>query len=134
MESMFLNINGTEFLILVVVALIVIGPSRMPEYAQKLRDLVRTLRSKAEDAKRSVQEDFGDDFKDVDWRKLDPRQYDPRRIVREALQEDPQQSDATHIDDAGSHTDTAANPLQRYAVQAQLRDRTQPAPYDDEAT
>lgn len=85
---MFMGINGTEMLILVVVALIVIGPKRLPEYAQKLRELVRQLRRMAEGAKDSVRRDFGDDFKDVDWQKLDPRQYDPRRIVREALVEE----------------------------------------------
>ncbi|WP_309131668.1 twin-arginine translocase TatA/TatE family subunit [Brevibacterium sp.] len=82
------GINGTEMLILVVVALVVIGPKRLPEYAEKLRDLVRQARRMAEGAKESVQRDFGDEFKDVDWQKLDPRQYDPRRIVREALVEE----------------------------------------------
>jgi sec-independent protein translocase protein TatB len=85
---MFMGINGTEMVILVVVALVVIGPKRLPEYAQKLRELVRQMRRMAEGAKDSVQRDFGDDFKDVDWQKLDPRQYDPRRIVREALVEE----------------------------------------------
>ena len=85
---MLFGINGTEMLILVVVALVVIGPKRLPEYAQKLRELVRQMRRMAEGAKDSVRRDFGDDFKDVDWEKLDPRQYDPRRIVREALVEE----------------------------------------------
>jgi Tat protein translocase TatB subunit len=71
------GINGTEMVILVVVALVVIGPKRLPEYAQKLRDFVRQMRRMAEGAKDSVRRDFGDDFKDVDWQKLDPRQYDP---------------------------------------------------------
>lgn len=83
-----MGINGTEMVILVIVALVVIGPKRLPEYAQKLRDLVRQLRRMAEGAKDNVKRDFGDDFKDVDWQKLDPRQYDPRRIVREALVEE----------------------------------------------
>ncbi|GAA4284082.1 hypothetical protein GCM10022261_16130 [Brevibacterium daeguense] len=82
------GINGTEMIILIVVALLVIGPTRLPEYAQQLRDLVRSLKRKADEAKAEVQRDFGDDFADVDWRKLDPRQYDPRRIVREALMEE----------------------------------------------
>ncbi|WAL40484.1 MULTISPECIES: twin-arginine translocase TatA/TatE family subunit [Brevibacterium] len=143
---MFLNINGTEFLILVVVALVVIGPKRMPEYAQKLRDLVKMLRGKAEEAKRSVQEDFGDDFKDVDWRKLDPRQYDPRRIVREALAEDDGAPTASgsHASGAGSadagspsagaQREEPITPVQRHARQAKLREADRPAPFDPEAT
>lgn len=128
MLLMFLNISGTEFVFLVVLALVVIGPKRMPEYAQKLRDLVRLVRDKAKDARRSVEEDFGDDFKDVDWRKLDPRQYDPRRIVREALQDDEDESPSE------SDGPLAPSPIQRYQEQAKLRVPSEPAPYDSEAT
>ncbi len=82
------GINGFEMVILVLVALFVIGPQRLPEYAAKLRDLVRSFRRMAEGAKETVKQDFGADLDEYDWRSLDPRQYDPRRIVREALAEE----------------------------------------------
>ena len=79
------DINGGEFLILLVVAMLVIGPARLPEYAAKLAKLVRQLRDLAEAAKVQLREQMGPEFDDVDWKQYDPRQYDPRRIVREAL-------------------------------------------------
>jgi sec-independent protein translocase protein TatB len=79
------DINGSEFLILLVVAVFVIGPERMPEYAAKLAKLVRQLRDMADMAKEQLREQMGSQFDEVDWRQYDPRQYDPRRIVREAL-------------------------------------------------
>lgn len=82
------GINGFEMVILVLVALFVIGPQRLPEYAAKLRDFVRSFRRMAEGAKETVKQDFGADLDEYDWRSLDPRQYDPRRIVREALAEE----------------------------------------------
>lgn len=82
------GINGFEMVILVIVALFVIGPQRLPEYAGKLRDFVRSFRRMAEGAKETVKQDFGADLDAYDWRSLDPRQYDPRRIVREALAEE----------------------------------------------
>ena len=82
------GINGFEMVILVLVALFVIGPRRLPEYAAKLRDFVRSFRRMAEGAKETVKQDFGADLDEYDWRSLDPRQYDPRRIVREALAEE----------------------------------------------
>ena len=82
------GINGLEMVILVLVALFVIGPQRLPEYAAKLRDFVRSFRRMAEGAKETVKKDFGADLDEYDWRSLDPRQYDPRRIVREALAEE----------------------------------------------
>ena len=149
------GINGTEMVILIVVALVVIGPKRLPEYAQKLRDFVRQMRRMAEGAKDSVRRDFGDDFKDVDWQKLDPRQYDPRRIVREALVEDDaaireskrqerssQESTSAESSsaDVSTQTDTEAaptreqSPIERFQAQVDLRDRSAAAPFDPEAT
>lgn len=79
------GINPQEFLVLLVVAAVVLGPERLPQYAQQLARLVRELRRMAQGATEQVRQELGSEFDDVDWRKLDPRQYDPRRIVREAL-------------------------------------------------
>jgi len=79
------GINGGEFMVLLVVAVFVIGPKRMPEYAAKLAKLIKQLRALADTAKVQLREQMGPDFDDVDWKQYDPRQYDPRRIVREAL-------------------------------------------------
>jgi sec-independent protein translocase protein TatB len=79
------GINAGEFIVLLAVAALVLGPERLPQYAQQLARLVRELRRMAQGAQAQVREELGPEFEDVDWRKLDPRQYDPRRIVREAL-------------------------------------------------
>jgi sec-independent protein translocase protein TatB len=79
------DINGGEFLILVVVALVVLGPERLPQYAAQLGRLVREARGFAVKAREQVRSELGEEFDDVDWTALDPRRYDPRRIVRDAL-------------------------------------------------
>jgi sec-independent protein translocase protein TatB len=79
------GINGSEFIVLLVVAAIVLGPERLPQYAAQLARLVRELRRMAQGASTQMREELGPEFDDIDWRKLDPRQYDPRRIVRDAL-------------------------------------------------
>lgn len=80
-----LGINGGEALVLLLVAVIVVGPERLPHYAEQLGVLVRRLRLFLQDARTRVDEELGVDTSDVDWQALDPRRYDPRRIVREAL-------------------------------------------------
>ncbi|WGW10550.1 twin-arginine translocase TatA/TatE family subunit [Saxibacter everestensis] len=103
------GINGGEMIVLIVIALVVIGPHRLPEYAEKLKNLVRQLKRMAEGAKAQVKEDLGEDFDDVDWKKLDPRQYDPRRIVREALQEETDSlKTALDSDDSAKPTNKSA--------------------------
>jgi sec-independent protein translocase protein TatB len=79
------GVNPSEFIVLLVVAAVVLGPERLPEYAQQLARLVRELRRMAQGASKQVRNEMGPEFDDIDWAKLDPRQYDPRRIVREAL-------------------------------------------------
>ena len=84
---MLFDINGGEFLVLLLVAAIVIGPQRLPGYAEQLGALVRKARAWMKDAKNRIDTEMGDDAIDVDWTSLDPRRYDPRRIVRDALLE-----------------------------------------------
>lgn len=105
-----LGINGSEFLVLLVIALVVVGPERLPRYAAELGRAVRHLRGYVATAKERVAEEAG-----VDWEELDPRRYDPRRIVREALTEP--------VEPPGGVRGSRPAPR-----------RPGPAPFDDEAT
>ena len=44
------DINGWEFMLLVVIAVVVLGPERLPEYAAKLRRLIKQVRAMADTA------------------------------------------------------------------------------------
>lgn len=86
MSMMGLTID--KLMVILVIALFVLGPERLPVYARKLGELVRSLKRMANGAKDRLRDEMGPEFDDVDWRQLDPRQYDPRRIIRDALLED----------------------------------------------
>jgi len=74
------GINGSEFLVLIVVAVVVVGPERLPRYSAQLGAWVRTMRGYIRAAKVRVDAELGEQAGDVDWAALDPRRYDPRRI------------------------------------------------------
>jgi sec-independent protein translocase protein TatB len=99
------GVNGSEFIVLLAVAAVVLGPERLPRYAQQLAGLIRELRRMATNAQEKVREELGPEFDEVDWRALDPRQYDPRRIVREAL------SDVVDVHDPLGLKDLGDDPL-----------------------
>lgn len=82
------GLSGEKLLILGIIAVIVLGPERLPEYAKGLANIIKNLRKMADGAKTQIKDELGPEYEDLDWRKLDPRQYDPRRIIREALTED----------------------------------------------
>ncbi|MFB2581639.1 Sec-independent protein translocase TatB [Herbiconiux sp. P15] len=95
-----------KLLLIGVIAVFVLGPERLPGYAAKLAQLVRTLRDMANGAKERMRDEMGPEFDDVDWKKLDPRQYDPRRIIREALLDD-------EPGGAGGSTSPSVRPVSR---------------------
>lgn len=139
---MFLNLHGGEIIILIIAAMVILGPRRLPEYAAKLAQGVRYLRDLAEGAKGQIKDELGPGFADVDWRQLDPRQYDPRRIVREALTSPSPGPGGASATAGGSGTGGAASTDQPglrstssgLAGRALVYDPTLPTPYDVEAT
>ncbi|ALE92806.1 preprotein translocase subunit TatA [Arthrobacter alpinus] len=82
------GINTPELIVIVILAVMLIGPKRLPGYVDKLKNLIREVRRMASGARETIKEEAGLDIDDIDWKKLDPRQYDPRRIIREALIDD----------------------------------------------
>ena len=102
-----LDINGGELLVLGAVAVVVLGPERLPEYAAQLGRLVREARTFARGAREQVRSEMGPEFDDIDWKSLDPRRYDPRRIVRDALLDD---GDLFGVSDSAPNVPPAMRP------------------------
>ncbi|WOH17444.1 Sec-independent protein translocase TatB [Paenarthrobacter sp. GOM3] len=128
------GINGPEFILLLIIGVLVIGPSRLPEYTQKLANLVKEVRRMASGAREQIKEEVGIDIDEVDWKKYDPRQYDPRRIIKDALLEDdtkPVSADAPVAAATASAEDTKPKPPAR--IIERLADG-EAAPFDTEAT
>lgn len=71
---------------ILLLAAIVIGPRRLPEYAGQLGRGIRRLRAFVDGARDGVTETTGVPIDQ--WRSVDLSQYDPRRILREALADD----------------------------------------------
>jgi sec-independent protein translocase protein TatB len=122
-----LGLTFEKLLLIGLIAVLLIGPDRLPMYAAQLGRLVRALRDMASGAKDRMREEMGPDYDDIDWKKLDPRQYDPRRIVREALLEDEEKPTATTVS-AVPKRESA------YAQRQRLIREGKPAPFDAEAT
>ncbi|MDN6533426.1 MAG: Sec-independent protein translocase TatB [Yaniella sp.] len=101
------GINGGELIVLVVLALMLLGPEKIPQYLRTLREWIHKARVFAEGAKDQFKEETGTDFDEVDWQKYDPRQYDPRRVIREALSEPIEELEASMKDVKSTVQDAA---------------------------
>lgn len=126
---MFFGLTIEKVLLIGVIAALLVGPERLPRYAESLARFTKRTKEFLSTAKTRMRDEMGSEFDDVDWRTLDPRQYDPRRIIREAL-----------LDDAPVPTVRAAQaaasvtaPLQAKPEHAVFRTGETP-PFDSEAT
>lgn len=126
MGEMGLTID--KILVIMVIAMFVIGPDRLPGYAKRLGEMVRGLRRMSEGAKDRLKDEMGPEFDDVDWRQLDPRQYDPRRIIRDALAEEDREALAE------TRRATAASAVRPRIGGAVAFDPSVAVPFDEEAT
>jgi sec-independent protein translocase protein TatB len=145
--GMSFGLTPDKLIIIAIIAVFLIGPNRLPAVAARLAQLVRQVRSYADGAKDRMREEMGEDFDEIDWRKLDPRQYDPRRIIREALTDDGT-SEALAETAAAAKAVTApldaeevtATPAEERHAETTTSQRRRkqakpvPAPYDVEAT
>jgi sec-independent protein translocase protein TatB len=130
------GLSTEKFVILVIIALFVLGPERLPHYAAQLAKLVKQLRRMVDGAKNQLADEMGEEFNDVDWRKLDPRQYDPRRIIRDALLDEPVRPSGAA---AGVVPAAVLTPEDEVKIAASIAGRSplasgEAAPFDSEST
>jgi sec-independent protein translocase protein TatB len=114
------GLSAEKLLLLALLAVLIIGPERLPQYSKQLAEWVKKARRMVDNAQTQMKSELGEGFEDLDWKKLDPRQYDPRRIVRDALREPLREPNV-------------AEKLNRPKVQKPL-EVGESAPFDPEAT
>jgi sec-independent protein translocase protein TatB len=77
-----------ELMVIAVVAVVVFGPDRLPEYARQAGRLVRQFRDLANSAQDQLREELGPEYADLKLTDLDPRQAIRRHILEAMNEED----------------------------------------------
>jgi sec-independent protein translocase protein TatB len=67
------DIGTGEVLALAVIALLVLGPEKLPRYAAEAARFLRQLRNMANDARSEVTRELGPELDGLDLRELNPR-------------------------------------------------------------
>ena len=81
------GIGLPELMVILIVAVVVFGPDRLPEFARQAGRFVRQLRNLAQSAQSSLREELGPEYADLRLADLDPRQA-IRKHILEALEDD----------------------------------------------
>src|SRR5512141_1895265 len=82
-----------ELAVIAVVAVIVFGPDRLPDFAKQAGRMVRQLREFANAARDELRNELGPEYADLELRDLDPRTIVRKHII-EAM-EDADREEAT---------------------------------------
>lgn len=125
---MFGSLGWLEIAMLVVVALLVFGPDKLPSVARDAARVLRQLRGMAQGARTQLKSELGPEFADFDLDSLNPRAF-----VRKHLLEGDEDDDPLGLRDDDplrpGKTDRPATPT----APAPAKD-TQPVPFDPDAT
>jgi sec-independent protein translocase protein TatB len=81
------GIGLPELMVIAIVAVVVFGPDRLPEFARQAGRFVRQMRNLAQNAQTQLREELGPEYADLRLADLDPRQA-IRKHILEALDED----------------------------------------------
>jgi Tat protein translocase TatB subunit len=84
----FDQVGWGEIALLVIVALFVFGPEKLPQVAQEAGRMIRSLRKMARDFSEDVKQELGPEFQDLDLEDLNPRTFVRKRLLSEFDEDD----------------------------------------------
>jgi sec-independent protein translocase protein TatB len=81
MTPLLLDINAPEFVLLIVLAIILFGPEKLPELARKAARVIRYVRTMASSAQQQLSKELGPEFENMDLRDLNPRTFVQKHLL-----------------------------------------------------
>ncbi|MER5323065.1 sec-independent translocase [Streptosporangium roseum] len=121
------GLGWPEIVALVVIALLVFGPEKLPQAAAQAGKTLRNLRQMANNAKSDLQTGLGPEFADFDPADLNPKNFVRKHLTGE-LEDDWNRPAATVAAAAPVYTDSYASEAAGELGYGEL------PPYDSEAT
>jgi sec-independent protein translocase protein TatB len=75
------GIGGWEFVVIGIVAMLVIGPEKLPRYATDAARMLRQLRRLATSAQDEVRKELGPEFQDFSITDLNPKRFVKKHLL-----------------------------------------------------
>jgi sec-independent protein translocase protein TatB len=76
-----MGIGFAEFMVIGVVALLVFGPDRLPDFAKQAGRMVRQVRTMARQARDDIRSELGPEYSEFELTDLDPRRAIRKHII-----------------------------------------------------
>ncbi|MER6994193.1 sec-independent translocase [Streptomyces sp. NPDC000410] len=72
---MFNDIGALELVALVVLAVLIFGPDKLPKVIQDVSRFIRKIREFSDNAKHDIRSELGPEFKDFEFEDLNPKTF-----------------------------------------------------------
>ncbi|WP_030869482.1 sec-independent translocase [Streptomyces violaceoruber] len=82
---MFNDIGALELVTLVVLAVLVFGPDKLPKVIQDVTRTIRKIREFSDSAKQDIRQELGPEFKDFEFEDLNPKTFIRKQLDNEEL-------------------------------------------------
>ena len=82
---MFNDIGPLELVTLVLLAVLVFGPEKLPKMIQDVTRTIRKIREFSEGAKQDIRQELGPEFKDFEFEDLNPKTFIRKQLDSDEL-------------------------------------------------
>ncbi|MDG5805411.1 sec-independent translocase [Streptomyces ossamyceticus] len=82
---MFNDIGALEVVTLVVLAVLVFGPEKLPKVIQDVTRTIRKIREFSDSAKQDIRNELGPEFKDFEFEDLNPKTFIRKQLDNDEL-------------------------------------------------
>ncbi|MFI1417094.1 sec-independent translocase [Streptomyces sp. NPDC020731] len=82
---MFNDIGPLELVTLIVLAVLVFGPDKLPKVIQDVTRTIRKIRDFSESAKQDIRQELGPEFKDFEFEDLNPKAFIRKQLDNDDL-------------------------------------------------
>ncbi|AIA05756.1 MULTISPECIES: sec-independent translocase [Streptomyces] len=78
---MFFDIGPLELVAIVVLAVLIFGPDKLPKVIQDVTGFIRKVRAFSDNAKEDIRSELGPEFKDFEFEDLKPRNFVRKHVL-----------------------------------------------------
>jgi sec-independent protein translocase protein TatB len=148
--QVFNDIGPLELVTLIVLAVLVFGPDKLPKVIQDVMRTIRKIREFSESAKQDIRQELGPEFKDFEFEDLNPKTFIRKQLDNDDLglkeirntfdlkKEMAEVTDAVHGRDTDSSPSSASSTSSSSGSRVDMTKKPEPAdtrpPFDADAT
>ncbi|NLU67300.1 sec-independent translocase [Streptomyces sp. HNM0574] len=78
---MFFDIGPLELIALIILAVLIFGPDKLPKVIQDVSSFIRKVRAFSDNARDDIRSELGPEFKDFDFEDLNPKTFARKHLL-----------------------------------------------------